>query len=130
MEDLMPLAQAKEIDLGMLDSARDPVTSTRVRVEQNDLRILIKNLVDHAIRYAPHGEQVDVSVTQVNDKVRRKPACVLPSNFKLSDFYEKFNFFPLRFGHPTVSLAHRRAGVGCVRLGARRLRAPGVFACP
>jgi two-component system OmpR family sensor kinase len=59
LEDLMPLAQAKRIDLG--------VTSTgdaNVRASEVDLGILIKNLVDNAIRYTPERGRIDLSIHQ------------------------------------------------------------------
>jgi two-component system, OmpR family, sensor kinase len=57
MEDLMPLAQAKNIDLGMIGERDYAVLATEV-----DLRILIKNLVDNAIRYTPAGGKIDLTL--------------------------------------------------------------------
>ena len=57
LEDLMPLAEAKQIDLGVVGDADAWVAAHEV-----DLKILIKNLVDNAIRYTPVGGRVDVSV--------------------------------------------------------------------
>lgn len=52
----MPLAEAKDIDIGVSSDA-DIV----VRAPVADLTILVKNLVDNAIRYTPHGGRVDLS---------------------------------------------------------------------
>ena len=53
----MPLAQAKNIDLGMIGERDYAVLATEV-----DLRILIKNLVDNAIRYTPAGGKIDLTL--------------------------------------------------------------------
>lgn len=57
LEDLMPLAQQKNIDLGVVGT-RD----AQVRAQQLDLSVLLKNLVDNAIRYTPSGGRVDIVV--------------------------------------------------------------------
>lgn len=57
LEDLMPLAQAKRIDLGVVGKADAIVAAQEV-----DLKTLIKNLVENAIRYTPEGGRVDLSV--------------------------------------------------------------------
>jgi two-component system OmpR family sensor kinase len=56
LEDLMPLAEAKAIDIGV-----SSVQEVYVDAPQADLTIMIKNLVDNAIRYTPHGGRVDLS---------------------------------------------------------------------
>jgi two-component system, OmpR family, sensor kinase len=55
--ELVPLADARQIDLGMSES--QPVF---VRGERDAVATLIRNLVDNAVRYTPAGGQVDVSV--------------------------------------------------------------------
>lgn len=57
LEDLMPLAEAKGIDVGVVTDS-----DAHVLVNEVDLVVLIKNLVDNAIRYTPAGGQVDLSV--------------------------------------------------------------------
>lgn len=64
LEDLVPLAQAKAIDLGVVGQA-DPLVSGH----PVDIRILVKNLVDNAIRYTPQGGRVDISVVQSGGRV-------------------------------------------------------------
>jgi two-component system OmpR family sensor kinase len=55
--ELVPLADAKQIDLGISNS--QPVT---VLGDPDALRTLTRNLVDNAVRYTPAGGRVDVSV--------------------------------------------------------------------
>jgi two-component system, OmpR family, sensor kinase len=57
VSELIPLADEREIDLGMGDSA-----SAAVRGDPDALHILVRNLVDNAIRYTPKGGRVDVAV--------------------------------------------------------------------
>lgn len=59
LEDLMPLAEAKQIDVGV-ESAQD----ARVWVSEVDMIAVIRNLVDNAIRYTPAGGQVNLSVSR------------------------------------------------------------------
>ena len=57
LEDLMPLAEAKGIDIGVVSDSDSHLSANEV-----DLTTLIKNLVDNAIRYTPKGGRVDLSV--------------------------------------------------------------------
>jgi two-component system OmpR family sensor kinase len=57
LEDLLPLADRKNIDIGV-ESSED----VQVRINETDLLILIRNLVDNAIRYTPPGGRIDLSV--------------------------------------------------------------------
>jgi two-component system, OmpR family, sensor kinase len=56
LEDLVPLAEEKNIDIGV-SSDQD----VRVHAPHADLMVLVKNLVDNAIRYTPAGGRVDLS---------------------------------------------------------------------
>ena len=58
LEDLIPLAEAKQIDIGV-EGAQDAL----VWVNELDLVAVVKNLVDNAIRYTPNGGKVDLAVT-------------------------------------------------------------------
>jgi two-component system OmpR family sensor kinase len=58
LEDLMTLAEAKHIDIGV-EGEQD----AQVLVNEFDLIAVVKNLVDNAIRYTPDGGRVDLSVT-------------------------------------------------------------------
>lgn len=63
LEDLMPLAELKQLDIGV-----EPGEDVRVNIGDADLLTLVKNLVDNAIRYTPPGGRVDLSVTLENGK--------------------------------------------------------------
>lgn len=53
--DIMPLADHRNVDLGLLAD-----TPTSVRVNGDDLRSLLHNLLDNALRHTPSGGVVDV----------------------------------------------------------------------
>ena len=53
----MPLAEAKGLDVGLL-SQEDIVA----RASEIDLTMLMRNLIDNAIRYTPKGGRIDLSV--------------------------------------------------------------------
>jgi two-component system OmpR family sensor kinase len=55
LEDLIPLAEAKHIDIGV-EGAQD----AEVWASELDMIAVIKNLVDNAIRYTPEGGKVDL----------------------------------------------------------------------
>ncbi len=57
LEDLLPLAEAKHIDIGV-EGAQD----AQVWASELDLIAVVRNLVDNAIRYTPEGGRVDLSV--------------------------------------------------------------------
>ena len=57
MEDLMPLAQVKNIDLGMVGEK-----DANLQVQEIDLRTLLKNLVDNAIHYTPKDGKIDLHI--------------------------------------------------------------------
>jgi two-component system OmpR family sensor kinase len=64
MEDLMPLAQAKRIDLGIVGSG-----DAMVAAQEVDLKTLIKNLVENAIRYTPPEGRVDLTIEVARQQV-------------------------------------------------------------
>jgi two-component system OmpR family sensor kinase len=57
LEDLMPLAEARHIDIGV-----EGTQDAEVWASELDMIVLVKNLVDNAIRYTPEGGTVDLSV--------------------------------------------------------------------
>lgn len=57
-------AEAREIDLGLDTSA-----VATVRADPTDLRVLLDNLVDNALRHTPRGSRVDVRVEQDTGRV-------------------------------------------------------------
>lgn len=64
LESLMPLADAKGIDIGV-DSELD----AKVLVDEADLFAIVKNLVDNAIRYTPRGGKIDLTVQAAGQRV-------------------------------------------------------------
>ncbi|HDR9283079.1 TPA: two-component sensor histidine kinase, partial [Burkholderia vietnamiensis] len=59
LEDLMPLAEAKHIDVG-IEGTQD----AQIAGSELDMIAMVKNLVDNAIRYTPEGGRVDLSVSR------------------------------------------------------------------
>lgn len=57
LEDLMPLAVRKHIDIGVVGD-----DDALIDAHQIDLTVLVKNLVDNAIRYTPEGGSVDIRI--------------------------------------------------------------------
>lgn len=58
-------AEAREIDLG-LDSSE----AATVLADPMDLRVLLDNLVDNALRHSPRGSRVDIRVERDGDRVK------------------------------------------------------------
>lgn len=63
LEDLMPLAEVKRIDIGV-----EGTQDAEVQVSELDMIAVVKNLVDNAIRYTPEGGRVDLSVKVLEGK--------------------------------------------------------------
>ena len=57
VEDLWPLAEAKQLDIGV-----ESIEDVHVIIHEMDLFTLVKNLLDNAIRYTPEGGRIDLSV--------------------------------------------------------------------
>lgn len=57
LEDLIPLAEAKHIDIGV-----EGTQDAEVWASELEMIAVVKNLVDNAIRYTPEGGRVDLSV--------------------------------------------------------------------
>jgi two-component system OmpR family sensor kinase len=57
LEELIPLAEAKEIDIGV-----EGTQDVFVLASELDMVTLVKNLVDNAIRYSPVGGCIDLSI--------------------------------------------------------------------
>jgi two-component system OmpR family sensor kinase len=62
--DLVGLAQAKEVDLGLQHA--DPVS---IEGQPDALHILLRNLVENAVKYTPGGGTVDIAVRADKDAV-------------------------------------------------------------
>ncbi|NVZ52542.1 sensor histidine kinase N-terminal domain-containing protein [Pseudomonas sp. B6002] len=65
LEDLLPLAERKQIDIGVVS-----LQDVQVLFNPMDLFTLVKNLVDNAIRYTPPGGCIDLSVAEVSGAVQ------------------------------------------------------------
>ena len=57
IEDVLPMAQAKNIDLGC-----PRIDEATIEGDPLHARVLVRNAVDNAVRYTPSGGSVDVSV--------------------------------------------------------------------
>ena len=62
IEDVIPLAERRQIDLGV--TRQDDV---HVQISEVDLTAIMRNLIDNAIRYSPPGGHVDVSLIRDSD---------------------------------------------------------------
>lgn len=56
-EDLVPLAEAQDIDLGIVDE-----TDATITCRPADLPMLIRNLVENAVKNTPAGGKIDVGI--------------------------------------------------------------------
>jgi two-component system OmpR family sensor kinase len=67
VSDHAPLAQDKDVDLGVMPFPENEATGPQVMADQNSLRIMLGNLVDNATRYTSAHGRVDVSVATAED---------------------------------------------------------------
>lgn len=56
-QELLPLTQEKSIDIGLTK-----VDHCEINAVQQEIKMLINNILDNAIRYTPNGGKIDVSV--------------------------------------------------------------------
>ena len=63
--DVLPQAQARRVDVGLVTS--EPVW---VPGQPEPLHILLRNLLDNAVKYSPEGGQVDLSLASENGAAR------------------------------------------------------------
>lgn len=64
LADIAPLALEKHIDLSFY-----PCPQGMVLGQQSMLSILVRNLVENAIRYTPEGGRIEVNIKRIHDKV-------------------------------------------------------------
>ena len=64
IEELYPLVEAKEINLGFSQDSDAQLNANPVR-----LKTLIHNLIDNAIRYTPSGGRVDLSIIETDQGI-------------------------------------------------------------
>ena len=62
IEDLFPLAEQKQHDLGVVSDR-----SAHIHANETDIYLLVKTLTDNAVRYTPAGSRIDLSVQQHPD---------------------------------------------------------------
>jgi len=67
IEEHMPLAEARQIDLGVVG---EMATDASVAAKAVDIHAMLRNLLDNAIRYTPVGGRVDISVRREGERVR------------------------------------------------------------
>ena len=65
MSDVIALAQQKQMDLGLA-----PGDAGLMRANGESLRILVRNLLENAIKYTPVGGVIDIAIEQTDSSVR------------------------------------------------------------
>ncbi len=64
--DMLPQARRKQIDLGLAEGQAD---MTQLQGEPEALRVLLRNLLDNAVKYTPAAGRVDVSLQLVQGRL-------------------------------------------------------------
>lgn len=115
LEMLLPLAEAKAIDIGVAEGP-----DARLATDRLALTTLVKNLVDNAIRYTPAGGRIDLSVSAAADGVTLRVADTGPG-IEAAERARVFDPF-----HRVLGSGQSGAGLGLAivraiaeRLGAR-----------
>lgn len=65
LEDLHALAEVKQIDIGLVDGE-----DVELITDEANLFILIKNIVDNAIRYTPNGGKIDLAIKDLPNQTQ------------------------------------------------------------
>ena len=68
VSDVLPYAAAKHIDLGLADQHDHAVAKLPGHAEA--LRMLLRNLLDNAVKYTPASGQVDLALQITGDQFR------------------------------------------------------------
>lgn len=101
LEDLMPLAEAKHIDIGV-EGAQD----VEIWASELDLFLMVRNLVDNAIRYTPEQGRVDLSIKASGGFAELRIADNGPG-ISLANRARVFDAFYRALGNP-----HQGSGLG------------------
>lgn len=64
--DVLPHAGQRQVDMGL--SGSEPLKPVQIKGHSEALRILLRNLLDNAVKYTPVGGQVDVSLGLQDEK--------------------------------------------------------------
>lgn len=128
IEEIMPIADAKNIDLGLSHEA-----TVRIDADKSAIQLLMRNAVDNALRYTPNGGEVTVrigrengnAILQVIDNGPGIPEAALERVF--DPFYRLPNNTQMGSGlglaiarsiadqfHGSVSLRNRTDGTGLI----------------
>jgi two-component system OmpR family sensor kinase/two-component system sensor histidine kinase QseC len=62
IEEIMPIADAKKIDLGL-----DQQSPVEIDADISAIQLMLRNAVDNALRYTPEGGEVTVRIAREND---------------------------------------------------------------
>jgi len=96
LADLMPLAEAKRLDLGVVSTV-----DAYLVISEADLNIVLRNLVDNAIRYTPEGGQIDLSIQITEGSIILQVADTGPG-IPVTEWARVFDPFYRLLGHDVV----------------------------
>lgn len=65
---MIALADQRRIDLGVVGDPAEPVPPATLRCAPGDLRSVLDNLIENALRYTPEGGVVDVRLSRQHDR--------------------------------------------------------------
>ncbi|HEV2267822.1 MAG TPA: ATP-binding protein [Steroidobacteraceae bacterium] len=108
------LAEARSIDLGMGE-----VQAVTALLEADQLRVVLDNLVDNAVRYTPPGGRVDVSVREAEGTVLIDVSDTGPG-IPAGDLEKVFSRF---YRVPAPGIEGSGLGLAIARAAAERCRA-------
>jgi two-component system OmpR family sensor kinase len=64
IEEILPLAEQKSIDIGVVESCE-----AHIKANENELIILFRNLIENAIKYSHDNGVIDISINQKNEQI-------------------------------------------------------------
>jgi two-component system, OmpR family, sensor kinase len=69
LSDVLPMAQARHIDIGANLAEADKSETSSIRGNTEALRILLRNLLDNAVKYAPENGIVNLTLKQESNSL-------------------------------------------------------------